>query len=177
MKKTICIFDLDDTLIKTDAKIKVYHKETEDLLHSLTPEEYNNYKNLHGHTLDFDDFDDLQILLNGTLMSANIRTLLELSKSYPIGMITARSHLNSVLEFIYEKRLPIKESLVFVVNDEKSGFVGNVAERKKQAFERLIRLGYNDFIYYDDNLDNLNSAKSLEAEYDNVKIELHHVKD
>lgn len=176
MKKTICIFDLDDTLVKTDAKIKVYHKETDDLLHSLTPEQFNDFENHHEHTLDFDDFNDLQILLAGSLMIDNIKILLDYAKLHPIGIITARSHLNSVLEFIYEKRLPIKENLVFVVNDEKSGFFGNVAARKKQAFERLISLGYNDFIYYDDNLDNLNAAKSLETEYD-IKIELHHVKN
>jgi len=40
----------------------------------------------------------------------------------------------------------------------------------------LIKIGYNNFIYYDDNLDNLLSAKSLESEYDNIKIKLHHVK-
>jgi len=177
MKKTICIFDLDDTLVKTDAKIKVYQKETGDLLHSLTPEQYNGFENHQGHTLDFEDFNDLQILLSGTLMEKNVKILIECSKEHPIGMITARSHLKSVLEFIREKKLPIKEGLVFVVNDEKSGMVGNVAERKKQAFERLIRMGYCDFIYYDDNLDNLESAKSLENEYDNIKIELHHVKD
>jgi hydroxymethylpyrimidine pyrophosphatase-like HAD family hydrolase len=177
MKKTICIFDLDDTLVKTDAKIKVYHKETDDLLHALTPEQYNYFNNLHGHTLDFDDFNDLQILLAGDLMIDNVKILLAHSKHHPIGIITARSHLNSVLEFIYEKRLPIEENLVFVVNDENSGFFGNVAERKKQAFERLIGLGYTDFIYYDDNLDNLKSAKSLEEDYANIKIELHHVEN
>lgn len=175
MEKTICIFDLDDTLVKTDAKIKVYQKETGDLLHSLTPQQYNDFEN-HGHILDFDDFDDLQVLLRGSLMTSNIKILLELSKSYSIGIITARSHIDSVLEFVYENKLPIKKHLIFAVNDERSSFFGNVAERKKQAFERLIKIGYNNFIYYDDNLDNLLSAKSLESEYDNVKIKLHHVK-
>jgi FMN phosphatase YigB (HAD superfamily) len=175
MKKTICIFDLDDTLVKTDAKIRVYQKETGDLLHSLTPEQFNDFVN-HGHTLDFEDFNDLQILLSGHLMEKNVKILRDLALRHPIGMITARSHLNSVLEFIYQKRLPINEDLVFVVNDEDSPFEGSVAERKKQAFEQLIKRGYNNFIYYDDNLDNLEAAKSLEKDYE-VNIETHHVKD
>lgn len=176
MRKTICIFDLDDTLVKTGAKIKVYEKDTGDLLHSLTPQQYNDFDNSCGHVLDFNDFDDLQVLLKGSLMISNIKILLELSKSYSIGIITARSHIDSVLEFVYENKLPIEKHLIFAVNDERSSFFGNVAERKKQAFERLIKIGYNNFIYYDDNLDNLLSAKSLESEYDNIKIKLHHVK-
>ena len=90
MEKTICIFDLDDTLVKTDAKIKVYQKETGDLLHSLTPQQYNDFEN-HGHILDFDDFDDLQVLLKGSLMTSNIKILLELSKLYFIHAFTSSS--------------------------------------------------------------------------------------
>jgi hypothetical protein len=175
MKETICIFDLDDTLVKTDAMIRVYQKETGDLLHSLTPEQFNEFVN-HGHTLDFEDFNDLQILLSGSLIEKNVKILKELALRYPIGIITARSHLNSVLEFIYQKRLPVNEDLVFVINDENFPFEGNVAERKKQAFILLIKRGYDNFIYYDDNLDNLEAAKSLEKDY-SVNIETHHVKD
>lgn len=176
MKKTICIFDLDDTLVKTDAKIKVYQKETGDLLQSMTPEEFNGYVNLNGHVLDFEDFNDLQILLSGKLIEKNVKILKECAREHPIGMITARSHLMSVLEFIYEKELPIEEDLVFVVNDENSGFSGNVAERKKQAFIKLIERGYDDFIYYDDNLDNLRAAETLVKEYD-IRMKTHHVQD
>ena len=176
MKKTICIFDLDDTLVKTDAKIKVYQKETGDLLQSMTPEEFNGYVNLNGHVLDFEDFNDLQILLSGKLIEKNVKILKECAQEHPVGMITARSHLMSVLEFIYEKRLPIREKLVFAVNDEDSGFRGNVAERKKQAFIELIGKGFNDFIYYDDNLDNLKAAETLIKEYD-IKMKTHHVQD
>lgn len=175
MRKTICIFDLDDTLVKTGAKIKVYEKDTGDLLHSLTPEEFNDFVN-QGHSLDFEDFNDLRILLNGSLMEENIKILKNCAVQHPVGMITARSHLFSVLEFIRQKNLPVQEDLVFVVNDEKSPFDGTVAQRKKQAFSQLIERGYDDFIYWDDNLENLEAAKSLEKEF-KVNIAIHHVKD
>lgn len=176
MRKTICIFDLDDTLVKTDAKIKVYQKDTGNLLHALTPEQFNHFVVNHGHSLDFEDFNDLQILLSGSLIGENIEILKSCSKKHPVGMITARSHLNSVLEFIYQKDLPVQRDLVFVVNDEQSPFVGTVAQRKKQAFVQLIERDYNDFMYWDDNLENLEAAKSLEKEF-KVKIEIHHVEN
>jgi hypothetical protein len=174
-QKTICVFDLDDTLVKTKAKIKVYQKDTGDLLQSLTPDEFNGYVNLNGHLLDFEDFNDLRLLLSGDLIQENVKLLKEYAKKYPVGMITARGHLGSVLEFIYEKKLPIREDLVFVVNDPKEPDEGTVAEKKSRAFEKLIGMGYDHFIYYDDNKDNLDAAKELESKYP-VKFELHHVK-
>lgn len=174
-EKTICVFDLDDTLVKTDAKIKVYHKETGDLLHALTPGEFNGYVLMHGHLLDFEDFNDLQILLAGDLIRENVNKLKRYAEKYPIGMITARGHRASVLEFIYEKGLPIREDLVFVINDPKEPEEGSISEKKSKAFEKLINMGYEHFIYYDDDEENLQAAKSLESKYP-VKFELHHVK-
>jgi hypothetical protein len=174
-RKTICVFDLDDTLVKTDAKIKVYEKTTGNLVDALTPEEFNGFINIHGHLLNFEDFNDLQLLLNGKLIKENVYLLQQYAKKYPIGMITARGHLGSVLEFIYERNLPINENLVFVVNDPADFSEKSIAEKKRRTFEKLIEMGYDNFIYYDDNLDNLSAAKTLESEYP-VKFEIHHVK-
>ena len=174
-ENTICVFDLDDTLVKTDAKIKVIQKDTGDLLQALTPSEFNGFVNLHGHLLDFEDFNDLQLLLAGELIQENVNLLREYAKKYPISMITARGHLGSVLEFIYEKKLPVSRDLVFVINDPREVSAISISEKKKKAFEKLIQLGYNNFIYYDDNEENLQAAKELESQYP-IKFEIHHVK-
>ena len=55
----ILIFDLDDTLVITDAKIRVCDSKTGEC-HELTPEEFNTYEKKRGHILDFDDFKSLE---------------------------------------------------------------------------------------------------------------------
>lgn len=169
----VYIFDLDDTLVKTDAKIKVFCSKSKKLLHALSPADYNYYIRKEHHILNFDDFDDLNILLSGKLIQENVDILKNASEGHRIGMVTARAHLGSVVRFIHHIGLPIDQDLIYVVNDPIERFFGTVAERKKQAFQKMISGGISHFIYYDDNLENLEVVKELETE--KVKIETHHV--
>lgn len=168
----VYIFDLDDTLVKTSAKVKVFCSESKKLLHALTPADYNHYIRKENHILNFDDFDDLNILLSGTLIDKNIRILKKAAKNHQVGIVTARAHLGSVIQFFQKLSLPVSRDLIFAVNDPIEGFTGTIPEKKKQAFERMIFTGILRFVYYDDNLENLESVKALETE--NIKIETIH---
>ena len=56
-KEKLVIFDLDDTLIKTDAKIKIVDSKTGEIFQELTPAEFNFYSSkVSNHFLNFDDF-------------------------------------------------------------------------------------------------------------------------
>jgi hypothetical protein len=57
------VFDFDDTLVKTDAKIHIYINNKK--IKSLTPAEYNFYKPKPNETLDFSDFSDARIIMAG----------------------------------------------------------------------------------------------------------------
>lgn len=168
----VYIFDLDDTLVKTDARVKVFCSSSKKLLHSLTPADYNYYTRKENQILNFDDFDDLNILLSGTLIDKNIRILKKAAKNHQIGIVTARAHLGSVIQFFQKVQLPVSRDLVFAVNDPTQGFTGTIPEKKRQAFQRMIFTGIFSFVYYDDNLENLESVKTLETE--NIKIETIH---
>jgi FMN phosphatase YigB (HAD superfamily) len=64
----IIIFDLDDTLVKTDAKIKILKKGTHEVIKELTPQEFNRFKTKKHHLLNFDDFDSPELLRQGTII-------------------------------------------------------------------------------------------------------------
>ena len=61
-KSKIVVFDLDDTLVISAAKIKVCNKKTGEC-YSLTPEEFNSYEKGQHEELDFDEFKSLDIEL------------------------------------------------------------------------------------------------------------------
>jgi hypothetical protein len=172
---TVYIFDLDDTLVKTDARIKVFCSKSKKLLHSLTPSDYNYYIRKADHVLNFEDFDDLNILLSGKLIDENIQILKKASQKHMIGIVTARAHLGSVVHFVQDLNLPVNQDLIYVVNDPIEGFWGTVSERKKQAFKRMVDQGKKKFIYYDDSSENLEKVKELEDENPGVEIKTHHV--
>jgi hypothetical protein len=170
-KKKIVIFDLDDTLIHSDAKIKVFDSETNEMISSLTPTQFNYHVPGQRQFLAFDDFECEKILGRSKLFPSTYRSFKRYVKmEVPISIITARSNDKIVLDFFKTKNIKLKPSLVYAIHNRKYDFHGGVADRKKQAIQRLIDKGYNDIIYYDDNLDNLRAAKELESDAVSIKI-------
>ena len=86
----ITVFDLDDTLVITQAKIKVCNIVTGDC-HELTPEEFNEYERHPDHQLDFDDFKSLEIMKAGELIHYYLKILADAYKvKRAVGIVTAR---------------------------------------------------------------------------------------
>lgn len=172
---SINVFDIDDSLVVTSAKIKVINSDTGEEF-SLTPAEFNEYEKKPSHKLDFSDFDDMEILKNGQLIEWVVDILRKtMKKGKAVGIITARSAGSKALrEFFLHHKIDIHPELIFSVNDPEESFTGDVAERKKQAFKRLIDMGYSKFKFFDDDLKNLQYAKDLEKEYP-IKMGVRHI--
>jgi hypothetical protein len=169
--ETLAVFDLDDTLIISDAKIKVLDRKSGKILKSLTPAEFNFFKPKKTHTLSFDEFEDYEILKNSKFIKEILDKLLDFyRKGIHVSIVTARSNSDLIGNFFLENGIKIHPALVIAVNDPRYGFKGSVAQKKKQALHTLVEQGYRSFIFFDDNQENLELAKEMEEEVDvNVK--------
>lgn len=176
-KHKIVVFDLDDTLVKTDAKIKVLSRKTGEVLKELTPEEFNSYVSTPGKFLSFTDFESPEILRQGKFIHVVLSELLNYYKRrIPVAIVTARSSSALVRNFFLEHGIDIHPELVIAINDPSSGIEGiSVAERKLDALKKLQDLGFEDFTFFDDNEDNL--KHSLEMRKLGAKIHLIKVED
>jgi len=65
--KDITVFDVDDTLIVTKSKIRVFNPKTGYEI-DLTPQEFNTFKTKPHDKFDFNDFRDLEILKAGKII-------------------------------------------------------------------------------------------------------------
>ena len=125
--------------------------------------------------MDFEDFDDPYLLMQGKFIKSIFKKLVEYYNSgIPVAIVTARSSSSLVREFFLENGIDIHPSLVIAVNDPEEELEGTIAERKQKAIKSLIDSGFTDLIFFDDNMDNLLLAKELEG-YSGAKIELIHV--
>jgi 8-oxo-dGTP pyrophosphatase MutT (NUDIX family) len=171
----VVVFDLDDTLVKTDAKIKVLSRETGKVIKTLTPEEFNFYIASPGKFLSFEEFEDPEILRQGKFISGVIKKLLSYHRrKIPVAIVTARSNTKLVRDFFAERGINIHKDLVIAVNDPSQGLTGSIAERKLEALRRLYEMGLEHFTFFDDNEDNLRLAKELEktgADVELIKVE------
>jgi hypothetical protein len=172
-KNKLVIFDLDDTLIKTDAKIKIISKKTGKILKELTPAEFNFYSSkISNHYLDFEDFECPEILKRARF----IRKIFNKFKKYysegiPVSIVTARSSSKLVRDFFLSNGIDIHPDLVIAINDPLENLEGSISQRKQKAILNLIEDGYTDLIFFDDNQENLKLAKEIEG-HKNSKIKL-----
>ena len=62
-EKKIAIFDLDDTLIFSTAKIQIYDSETNEIVLNLSPSQFNYHVKGQNQYMTFNDFECEKILM------------------------------------------------------------------------------------------------------------------
>jgi len=167
----IILFDVDDTLIETTAKIGI--KKGSRIVDKIDNKEFNDYRLKPGEEFDFQEFNDPNILYKEKFTPYWETLKREYRKGTHIGILTARSIGESIRKFFLNNGIDIKPELVFAVGDPKYPFQGTVQERKAKTIELLYKIGYKEFVFFDDNEGNLEEAKRLEHKFD---IKIHTVK-
>jgi hypothetical protein len=169
----ILLFDVDDTLIKSDVKVHVI--KNGEVIKKLSSTEYNSYKLQPGESFDYSEFEDEDILNNRSVFLKYWDTLQrEYKDGTHIGILTARSNKDMFYRFFKSNGITIKNELVFAINDPKLNLKGSTIEdRKAEVIKRLAKWGYKTMVFFDDNEANLKTAKKLEKSCD---IKIHTVK-
>jgi len=167
----ILVFDLDDTIVVTPAKIQVKNKMTGETF-SITPEEFNTFQKKPHQILSFEEFKSLEIMKAGKLINYYFKILKKAYKMrIAIGIVTARDDKKMIYTWLKDHlKTPVDSDLIFAVNDPVHGFKGDIAEKKKEAFREIIQQGFNDLQFYDDDDNNLRLVKSLEKEFPMINI-------
>jgi len=174
----INLFDLDETLVLTTAKI---YMTTDKETFSLTPQEFNSFQIQHDkHKLDFSEFDDIDILKKGQWIQWTLDILKKTyEKGKAVGIITARSDKDMIRQFFLDNDIDIHPELIYTVNSpefRKKYGTRNVAELKKYAVLEIIEKGFTKLRFFDDDKKNIREIQKLGKE-ENVDIEINLVKD
>jgi hypothetical protein len=174
--ESITVFDVDDTLVVTKSKIKVTDTNTGESF-ELTPAQFNEFERHPHHDMDYSDFKNLDILKAGRIIDKIFNILKEtMDKGRRVGIITARDDRNLIYQFLIHHGVVVNPQYIFAINDPELKFQGTVAEKKKQAFIELIKMGFRDFIFYDDDMENIKIANSLGKEIEGIRIKTKLVK-
>lgn len=167
----LLIFDVDDTLIHTSANILINKNGKH--IKTIPNKEFNTYKLGPGEEFDFREFEDPNILSKEVFTPYWNTLKREYNKGTHISIITARSNGSMIRNFFLKNGIDIKPSLIFAVNDPKLHLSGTVQEKKSQIIKMLSKLGYETFVFFDDDESNLKTAKELEKTCD---IKIHTIK-
>lgn len=166
----VLIFDIDDTLIKSDAK--VYVRKDGKVVRELNSDEYNFYKLQPGESYSYEEFGDIKKMLSAEIKPYFNTMKREYGKGVHISILTARANKNMIHDFFIKKAgIDIHPDLIFTTGDDQSNCT--ISEKKAKCIKTLVNYGYRTLIFFDDNVDNLREVKSMGNE---LKVKVHIIK-
>jgi len=174
--KGLTIFDIDDTMFVSKARVRVKNTNT-DKVKELTPQEYNNYKLGNNEVWDYGEFKSAKLFYQ---TATPIARMIEKAKAIiknatargsKVIIVTARSDMDNKDLFIktFEAHgIPMKNVYV-----ERAGNVGgkNSAANKTVVFKKYLDTNkYARVRLFDDHIDNLKALLDLKRDYPNVEF-------
>jgi hypothetical protein len=169
----LTIFDIDDTLFHTTAKIRVIRDGKP--IKSLDNQEFNNYKLQPGEEFDFGEFRSAEKFRQESLpigpMLDELKTIIDHTRGTVI-FLTARADLDNRDIFLNKfKDHGIDMSKIHV--HRAGNLPGDSLPAEKKAVwirKYLDSGGYNQVSFYDDSKTNLAVFKDLEEEYPEIEF-------
>lgn len=180
-KPGLTVFDIDETLFKTNAKVKVMKDGK--AVRTLDNQEYNTYKLQNGETYDYGEFKNAQVFHDTSIpiwsmikkAKAIIRNAVNVGSK--VIIVTARNDFDDKEKFLDTfRRYGIDIDNVYV---ERAGRLnlGSSAKNKRFIFHKYLRSGkFARIRFFDDAMSNIISFKALEKQYPDISFEAYHVK-
>jgi 8-oxo-dGTP pyrophosphatase MutT (NUDIX family) len=168
----LVIFDIDDTLMHTTAKIRVV--KDGQVVRELSNQEFNSYELRPGEEFDFGEFRSAEKFRQESQpiepMVRKLKTILAHHPTAKVIMLTARADFDNKQMFLQTfADLGIDMSRVHV--HRAGNLPGNAipAEKKAVWVRRYLDSDQYDHVrLYDDSMSNLTVFKELQKEYPNV---------
>lgn len=179
-KPGLTVFDIDETLFKTRALVKVVRDGK--IVRSLDNQEYNTYKLQPGEKYDYGEFKNAQVFHD---TSIPIWSMIKKAKAIinnavragsKVIIVTARADFDDKKKFLDTfRRYGIDIDNVYV---ERAGNLnlGSSAKNKRFVFHKYLRSGkFARVRFFDDAMSNITSFKALAKQYPDVSFEAYHV--
>lgn len=174
--KGLTIFDIDDTMFISKARVLVKNKNT-GKTKPLTPQQFNSYKLNQGEEYDFGEFRSAEIFYK---TATPIARMIEKAKAIirnatkkgsKVIIVTARADMDDKNLFIktFEAHgIPMKNVYV-----ERAGNMSgkNSAANKQVIFRKYLKTGeYARIRLFDDHKENLTALLDLKKEFPQVEM-------
>ena len=182
--KGLHVFDIDETLFKTNAKIRVRDKSGK-LVKVLTNQEFNDHKLQTGQHYDFSEFRNAKKFHDESEpISPMIDKLNAIHNNIKAGNHNSKIIMNTARSDFDDKDTVLNKFRKHGIDVDNTHIhrAGNVpgndspAEKKNVILRKHLNTGNYDHVHmYDDSKTNLEQFLKLQKEYPKVKFHAHHV--
>ena len=175
--KGLTMFDVDETMFKTKAKVKVVNKNGK-VVKKLDNQQFNLYKKKAGEEFDYGEFKNAEVFNRTSTpiarMINKVKVILKnaVRKGSKVIIVTARPNFDDKELFLDTFRNQgIDIDKIYV---ERAGNLGSgpAAENKKVIFRKYLdQKIYKRIRLFDDAKSNLKAFLSLQKDYPDVSFE------
>ena len=150
------VFDFDDTLAFTDARVHVLSPCKSQVVASLTPQEFNSAKLRKGESFDFSDFDRSSLILNGKPSSLINLAREVCEEGHSVFILTARNDCvaSAIAQWLDGFGIVARE--VHCVGEKGT----DIAKAKRQVLLAIIE-NFDKVWFFDDDVRNIELASDL----------------
>lgn len=174
--KGLTIFDIDETMFITKAKVKVVKDGK--VIKKLDNQQFNTYKKKAGEEFDFGEFKDAKVFNRTSTpiarMINKVKAILKnaVRKGSRVIIVTARPNFDNKKIFLDTfRKQGIDIDKIYV---ERAGNLGGgpAADNKKVIFKKYLdQKIYKRIRLFDDAMSNLKMFLSLQKDYPDVSFE------
>ncbi|NBP57411.1 hypothetical protein EBU71_12920 [bacterium] len=162
--RKLYVWDLDDTLVKTNSRVHIT-KENGDVLH-LTPGEYAVYEKTPGDIFDYSDFEGLVDPKTIVWTTQILKRVINKHGTDAAVILTARGNENPAKEFLKLNNIP-EIPIVALANSDP--------EMKAQWIKMIaLKFDFKEIEFFDDSYKNIRSVSNVKVP--GVKIIARHIK-
>ena len=173
----LVIFDIDDTLVHTQTKVRVIQDGK--VVKELNSHDFTHYKLQPGEEFDFENFRNAQEFFNNSKPIIPMMNQLkqDIATGNKVVMVTARADFDDRELFLDTfRKYGVDMGKVHVYRAGNMTQKVQTEEKKKIIIRNLLDKGnYTKAIMYDDAVPNLTSFVELKDEYANTKFYAWHV--
>jgi len=180
--KGLTIFDIDETMFITKAKVKVVKDGK--VIKKLDNQEFNTYKKKDGEEYDFGEFKNAEVFKRTSTpiarMINKVKVILKNAtrKGSKVIIVTARPNFDNKKTFLDTfRKQGIDIDKIYI---ERAGNLGGgpAAGNKKVIFKKYLdQKIYKRIRLFDDAMSNLKMFLSLQKDYPDVSFEAFHAKE
>jgi hypothetical protein len=173
--RSVTFVDIDETLFRTFAKIKVIKNGK--IVASLNNTEFNTYQLEDGESFDFGEFRNSELFKRTSIpIQTTISLLNRIQRSAkqrnsPIYLLTARADFDnkdSLLDFLKTHNIDVghhRDGKVHIIRAGNISSGKGSAVNKKIMIHKIMQMGnFNYVVLVDDDLSNLNAFLSVPYE-------------
>lgn len=160
--KKLRIFDFDDTIAKSNSRVKVTHKNGSTT--KLTPGQYAVYQKQDGDQFDYSEFKKVIQPREIKAVTKILRNFYNAEGGRRITVLTARSVHAPIKRFM--NAIGIRNVEIVPLNDSDP-------QKKADWIEdKITKEGYNDVFFIDDSPKNIQAVSALKSKYPSVKWQI-----